>query len=210
MQPFPSLWSPLKHQKLDKQQQQQNRWINKSLKKHHRCIYMVSLVRYIKIRSSRSLQPKKVTAIWNVNCKNIQLKTKIQNQILPANIEKIKCLLFKKVYDSFFRYGITMGKCKTIVVQTDFRIFSHNRAYSGIIQTYSDIFRTLCNPVIFRTVVYPEQWYIQNQKHIQIFGIFTTLVYPEPRYISNSGIFKIWGIFRTMTNIYEEAFCKRS
>ena len=153
---------------------------------------MVSLVRYIKIRSSRSLQPKKVTATWNITCKNIQLKTKIQNQILPADIEKIKCLLFKKtVYDSFFRYGITMGKCKTIVVQTDFRIFSHNRAYSGIIQTYSDIFRTLCNPVIFRTV-------------------FTTLVYPEPRYISNSGIFKIWGIFRTMTNIYEEAFCKSS
>ena len=76
-----------------------------------------------------------------------------------------------------------MGKCKTIAIQTDFKIFSHNRAYSGIIQAYLDIFRTLSNPGLLWTVGYPELWNIQDQTHIQISDIFTTLEYSELQYI---------------------------
>ena len=49
-----------------------------------------------------------------------------------------------------------MGKCKTKAIHTDLGIFRDNQAYLGIIQAYSDKSRTLCNPGIFRTVVYPE------------------------------------------------------
>ena len=49
-----------------------------------------------------------------------------------------------------------MGKCKTKDIQEDLGIFRHNQAYPGIIQVYSGILRTLCNPGIFREVVYPE------------------------------------------------------
>ena len=65
--------------------------------------------------------------------------------------------------------------------------FRQIQAYPGIIQAYSGIFRTLCNP-----------------------GIFTTLVYSEHRYIQNAVIFKIQDIFRTLPNIYDEAFCENS
>ena len=54
--------------------------------------------------------------------------------------------------------------------------------------------------IITLTVVYPESWHIQNQKHIHNPGIFTTLVRSETHYIQNVGMFKIWGIF-----IYNEA-----
>ena len=50
---------------------------------------------------------------------------------------------------------------------------------------------------IFRTLVYPESWHIQNQKHIQNTGIFTILVYSEPRYP---------GIFRTLVYSKPEAY----
>ena len=95
-----------------------------------------------------------------------------------------------------------MGKSKTKAIQTDLGTIRHNQAYPGIIQIYSSIFKTLYNPGIFRTVIYPEPWHIQNQKHIQDPGIVTSLVYPEPLYIQNDGIFKIRGIFRTLSNIY--------
>ena len=103
-----------------------------------------------------------------------------------------------------------MGKCKTKAIQTDLGTFRHNYAHLGIIQAYSGIFKTLCNPDIFRTAVCPESWDIQNQKHIQNPGIFTSLVYLEPPYIQKAGIFKIRGIFRTLPNIYDEAFCENS
>ena len=61
---------------------------------------------------------------------------------------------------------ITMGTCKTKAIQTDLSIsthiltysgiLSHNRAYPGIIQAYSGIIRTLCNPGIFRNLTYLE------------------------------------------------------
>ena len=66
-----------------------------------------------------------------------------------------------------------MGKCKINAIQTDLGTFRHNQAYAGIIQAYSDIFETLHNPVIFRTVEYPEPLHIQNP------GIFRT-----PKYTS--------------------------
>ena len=49
-----------------------------------------------------------------------------------------------------------MVKCKTKANQTDLSTLRHNQAYPGIIQAYSDIFKALCTPGIFRTVVYPE------------------------------------------------------
>ena len=78
-------------------------------------------------------------------CKNIHSKTKKQSQIPPASIEKNKFLLFKKtLYGSTITIqGITIGKCKTKTVQADLGIFWHDQAYSGIIQEYLGIFRTL-------------------------------------------------------------------
>ena len=49
-----------------------------------------------------------------------------------------------------------MVKCKTKDIQAGKGTFRHNQAYPGIIQAYSDIFKTQCNPGIFKTVVYPE------------------------------------------------------
>ena len=45
---------------------------------------------------------------------------------------------------------------------------------------YSDILRTLCNPSIFRTLVYSKLWHIQN------IGIFRALGYSEPEANSES------------------------
>ena len=103
-----------------------------------------------------------------------------------------------------------MGKYKTKANQIDLGIIRHNQAYSAIIQAYSSIFKTLCNPGIFRIVVHAEPWNIQNQKHMQNPGIFTTLVYSEPRYIQNAGIFKIQDIFRNLSNLYDEALSENS
>ena len=103
-----------------------------------------------------------------------------------------------------------MSKCKIKAIQTDSGTFRDNQTYLGIIPAYVGIFRTLCYPDIFKTVVYLELWHIQKKKHIQNPSIFTTLVYSETRYIQNDGIFRIRGIFRTLSNIYDEAFCENS
>ena len=154
--------------------------INKSLKKQLRYIYWV-------YQDSRPLDPQREQWIWNLttfsvktfSVKTFSLKTKPQN---IATIERIKLLLFKNTVYGSFRQGITMFKCKTKAIQEDLGIFKHNETCSWIIQTYSGIFRTLCNPGML-TVIYPESWHIQHQKHIQNLGIFTTLVYSEPRHI---------------------------
>ena len=73
-----------------------------------------------------------------------------------------------------------LHKCKT----KHSNRFRDNQAYSGISQAYSGIFRTQCNPGIFRTgtsktltyskpEIYSEPWYIQNP------DIFRTLVYSK-------------------------------
>ena len=97
-----------------------------------------------------------------------------------------------------------MGKCITKTIQTYLGTFRHNQAYPRIIQAYSVIIRILCNLAYFlkllmllvlkvsckfRTLIYPESWHIQNQKHIQNPDTLTILVYSEPRYP---------GIFRTL------------
>ena len=99
-----------------------------------------------------------------------------------------------------------MGKCKTKAIQKDL----------GTSRNYSGLFKTQCNTDIFRVVVFPETWYIQNHKHTQNPGIFLIPVY------SNSGIFKIqiqiqnsisglWLIQTSATsNIFDEAFCENS
>ena len=45
-----------------------------------------------------------------------------------------------------------MGKCKTKSIQADLGTLRHNQAYAGIIQAYS---KPLCNPGIFRAMLYP-------------------------------------------------------
>ena len=101
-----------------------------------------------------------------------------------------------------------MGKRKIKAIEVDLCTFRHNHAYPGIIQAYSGMSKTLRNSDIFRIVVYPEHWQIQNHKHIQNPGILRTLVYSEPPYIQNAGIFKIRGIFRTLSNIWDKRFAK--
>ena len=68
----------------------------------------------------------------------------------------------------------------------------------------------LCNPDIFRTLVYSEPWQIQNQRHIQNLGIFRTLAsskpegYSEPWYIQNRRIFRTLERFVKVVNkLYE-------
>ena len=49
-----------------------------------------------------------------------------------------------------------MGKLKKKAIQTNLGTFRQNQAYPGIIQAYTGIFKTLCNPDIFRTVAFRE------------------------------------------------------
>ena len=76
-----------------------------------------------------------------------------------------------------------MGKCKTKAIQTYLGTFRHNQAYPGIIQVYSGIFKILCNPGIFRTMLYPEPNISRTR------GICRTLVYSQAWYIQNPLIF---------------------
>ena len=48
-----------------------------------------------------------------------------------------------------------MGECKTKTIHTNLGTFRHNQTYPGIIQACPGMFRTLCYPDIFKTVV-PE------------------------------------------------------
>ena len=103
--------------------------------------------------------------------------------------------LQKTILGSFI-LGFTMRKCKAKAVQADFQVRNYP-AYSGI-------FRTLCSPNIFRTLVYLDPWHIQNQKHIQNRGAFRTLAYSESWCIQNPGI------FRAPSNSYHASFCQNS
>ena len=98
-----------------------------------------------------------------------------------------------------------MGKYKAKAIQADLGIFRHIQAYSARHnQAYSGIFRTLCNPDIFRTLAnseldaYSEPWQIHNQTRIQNLGIFRNLAYSEPWFGQNPGIFRTRGIFMTL------------
>ena len=52
--------------------------------------------------------------------------------------------------------------------------------YSGMFRNYSGIFRTLCNPCNFRTLIYSEPEAYAQPWHIQNPDIFKTLAYSEP------------------------------
>ena len=82
-----------------------------------------------------------------------------------------------------------MDKCKIKAIQTDLGTFRHNQAYPGIIQAYSDIFKTLCNPGIFRTVVYPESLHIQNP------GVFRTPEYTSCKLYTMKRFAKIFNSY---------------
>ena len=65
---------------------------------YHRYIYWV--YHLLGITTFTTLGPKRQQQISNLICKNIQSKTKKENQILPAAIEKLTFLPIKKaVYD---------------------------------------------------------------------------------------------------------------
>ena len=57
-------------------------------------------------------------------------------------------------------------------------MFKYNQFYSGIIQVHSDLFRTLCNHSIFKTLVYSEPetdsklWHIQKPLKHRRWSIF--------------------------------------
>ena len=74
-----------------------------------------------------------------------------------------------------------------------------------MIGNYSGIFLTLCNNGIFRTLD------IQNTGMFKTRGIFRTLIYPKfwhiqnQRVIQNPGIFESRGILKVLTNICDGA-----
>ena len=118
--------------------------------------------------------------------------------------------------------GDTMGTCQTKAIQVEVGIFTHipayldifrsNQACSWIIRAYSDIFKTLGNISIFKTLVYSEPWHIQNQGHIQNPAIFRTLAYlksktyTEPWYIHILGILRDKDMFKTLAFLEQEVY----
>ena len=75
---------------------------------------------------------------------------------------------------------------------------------------FTSIFKILCDPGLFRTMVYseqegyPEPWYIQRP------GIFRPLVYSEPCYIQNPGIFRTQKYSETCQTSTMECFHENS
>ena len=115
-----------------------------------------------------------------------------------------------------------MGKCKTKTIQADLGIFTHIMAYSrifrlsrhiqahsGIFRNYSGIFWTLCNPGIFRTLLYWASWHTSKPEYVR--GIFRTLVHPKlwhiqnQKNVENPELFRIGDILRTLSSIYDGA-----
>ena len=62
-----------------------------------------------------------------------------------------------------------------------------NKANSAIFRNYSGAFRTLCNPGIFRTLVYSNYRHIQNQRYIQ-----------NPRHVKNPVKHLWWSVLRKL------------
>ena len=77
-------------------------------------------------------------------------------QIVQSSIQVDKRLQWANVKQKPFRNILSYS-----------RIFRHIRAYSVIFRNSTGIFKTLCNPRIFKTLVYSEDWHIQNPRHIQ-------------------------------------------
>ena len=132
--------------------------------------------------------------------KEAETKNKKTNQILPATMEKSfffqeNKLLRRKQFLQTINFIELINKamkqtrdCNKDMqgIRTDLKIFLNIQTCSdmfrhllGIFRSYSDIFRTLCNPGIKRTC------YIQNSGKFRTRGIFRTLVYSEPWHIKN-------------------------
>ena len=100
-----------------------------------------------------------------------------------------------------------MEKWKTEAIQADLGIFTyipaysdisrHNQANSGIIQVYSE-------PCV--TLAYYELWYIQNPGIFKTRGIFRALVYPKPWHIQNQRHIQKPGLFRILGCSEPEAY----
>ena len=99
-----------------------------------------------------------------------------------------------KVLKNTLEQGIAMGECNTKTIQINFNIFRHNHTYPGIIHPYSGIFRTLCYPDLFKTVVfkilcrtqtYSDPELYSEPQHIHNYGIFRTPLYSERWNIQN-------------------------
>ena len=73
----------------------------------------------------------------------------IRNQMETTKTKAIRAHL-----DTFMHTPAYSEIFKHIQPYSD--IFRHDQAYRGNIQTHSGIFRALCNPEIFRTLVYSE------------------------------------------------------
>ena len=103
----------------------------------------------------------------DVQISNHELKQKgIVKQM--GKQEKVKQKLFRQ---------IQVYSCISRHIQAHSGISRDNQAYSRIFRNYSGIFSTLCNPDIFRTLIYSESCHIQNQRHIQNPGISKTLAH---------------------------------
>ena len=63
-------------------------------------------------------------------------------------------------------------------------------------QAYPGIFRTVCNPVIFRTQVYSEPEAYSETWYVQSPSIFRTLVYSKPWHIQNPVKYLRWSVLR--------------
>ena len=97
-----------------------------------------------------------------------------------------------------------MRKYKAKAIQTYLGIFTNihgcsdisrdNQTYSGIFKNYSDIFQTLCDPGIFRTMVYLKLMAYSGPLYTQISGTFRI-----------RDIFRTGGILRTLSSICDRA-----
>ena len=100
-----------------------------------------------------------------------------------------------------------MEKWKTEAIQADLGIFTYIPAYSDISrhnQTNSGIIQTYSEPCV--TLAYYELWYIQNPGIFKTRGIFRALVYPKPWHIQNQRHIQKPGLFRTLGCSEPEAY----
>ena len=99
-----------------------------------------------------------------------------------------------------------MKKFKTKAVQADEGIFTHILAYSDILKHKQSrgIFRTICNPDIFRTLVYTEP------KHMLSRDILRNVAYSELWYIQKPDIFRTLAYSKPCQTSTIERFRKNS
>ena len=108
----------------------------------------------------------------------IKLQAEAFNSINKETLVQVFSSEFCEIFKNFFFYRTPPMVASESKSHPDKISIWHIQAYSGI-------FGTVCYSNIFQTVVYPEPWHIQNQKHIHNPGVFTTLVYSERWHYQN-------------------------